>query len=414
MSFRKDRRLLLCYISGLDLRYVKDRNCPFLSSALQAYPWARFTNLPSNELFPTLISGVDPTKHGVWGVKLRPLPLGSLATRLWRRLPDPLTTSVQGFLHLVSNSFDLAAIPPRRRLRFDITRTKYKRRNRRAEAMFHVGGASTVFDIVGGARSHYVFDSSYDPERNVLPRLCDDRHQLEVLELYSLDRYQQWNLDRPDVVSEFYGRIDHFLLRLQEKCARTGMDLAIVTDHGHEPIRGSIDLRSELAELSLGDTFTAFVEVSSARFWFHNEEARRLITRKLSTFNHATLLRHDDMHRFGVPLQDDSYGEVFLFLDPGYIFFPHDFHQGLANLWLGLSDPMQRSRLRDPRHKGNHGHLPHFDAEQGHFLLCSEDFEAVDGRGDILDVAPSILGVLGYDVPPGMTGRALLRLKGNA
>ncbi|HSG64209.1 MAG TPA: hypothetical protein VLD39_04385, partial [Gammaproteobacteria bacterium] len=153
---------------------------------------------------------------------------------------------------------------------------------------------------------------------------------------------------------------------------------------------------------------------SSARFWFHSEEARQLIMGKLAALDHATLLSYEDMHRFGVPLEDDSYGEIFLFLDPGYIFFPHDFHHGLANLWLGLSDPMQRSRLRDPRHKGNHGHLSHFDAEEGHILLCSEDFEAVDGRGDILDVAPSILNVLSYGVPSTMNGRTLFRPKGAA
>ena len=115
------------------------------------------------------------------------------------------------------------------------------------------------------------------------------------------------------------------------------------------------------------------------------------------------------MERYGVPLRDDSYGELFLFLDPGYIFFPHDFHQPLANLWLGLRDPMQRSRLRDAKHKGNHGHLPHFETENSFLAIFDNGLEMIAERGDILDVAPSILSAMGREAPSSMTGRPLFR-----
>jgi hypothetical protein len=111
-------------------------------------------------------------------------------------------------------------------------------------------------------------------------------------------------------------------------------------------------------------------------------------------------------------LRDSSYGEVFVYLDPGHIFFPHDFHQPLANLWLGLSDRMQRARLRDPRHRGNHGHLPHFDAERAFALLLDHRFQAARASGTVLDVAPSILAVMGCQAPATMTGRSLFTAKG--
>jgi len=100
---------------------------------------------------------------------------------------------------------------------------------------------------------------------------------------------------------------------------------------------------------------------------------------------------------------------VFVFLDPGYIFFPHDFHHGLANLWLGLTDPIQRSRLRDPRHKGNHGHLPYIDVENSFVALLDRNFEATTQRGKIVDVGPSVLGVLDYEPPTTMKGQQLFR-----
>ena len=405
-----ERRIVCCYISGLDLRRVTESHTPFLATALARYAYAPFVNLPSNELFPTLVTGVDPTVHGVWGVRLEPGTRRSKASAVLAALPDGLATTIQGGLHILTRSFDLAAIAPRRRARFRITRTKYRRRIKRREALFGIGGVPTVFDVVGAQSSRYLFDSRYDPERTLLPHLCTDPYVLEVVELYSLDRYQQWNLDRPESVASFYARIDAFLCRLHARCETKGRSLLIVSDHGHEPVRSSCDLTKDLATLDVpAEDYSYFLEVSSARFWFHTDEARDRVLDLLGEIPHATILHYDEMARHGLPLRDASYGEAFAYLDPGYIFFPHDFHHPLANLWLGLTDPMQRSRLRDPRHKGNHGHLPHFDAERSFALLLDESFEPTGGAATVLDVAPSILSLLGCEAPPTMKGCPLFR-----
>jgi hypothetical protein len=383
-----------------------------LWAARERYAFAPFTNLPSNELFPTLVTGVDPTVHGVWGVRLDPAERPSGTPGFLAALPGALATTIQCALHVLTRSFDLAAIAPRRRARFRITRTKYKRRTMRREALFEIGGVPTVFDIVGGDRSRYLFDARYDPERTLLPRLCGEPCVLEVVELYSLDRYQQWNLDRPEKVAAFYGRIDAFLRRLHDRCETDGWALLIVSDHGHEPIRSSHDLRKDLAALGVpaGD-YSYFLEVSSARFWFHTDEARDRILDLIRKIPHVEVLRYDAMARHGLPLRDARYGEAFIYLDPGHVFFPHDFHHPLANLWLGLTDPMQRSRLRDPRHRGNHGHLPHFEAEKSFALLLDAGFEPTKEPATVLDVAPSILSLLGCEAPSTMKGRPLFRQK---
>jgi bisphosphoglycerate-independent phosphoglycerate mutase (AlkP superfamily) len=72
---------------------------------------------------------------------------------------------------------------------------------------------------------------------------------------------------------------------------------------------------------------------------------------------------------------------------------------------------MQRSRLADPRHRGNHGHLPHFDAEDAFLALLDPRFERVTDRGDILDVAPTILSAVGYAAPASMRGKPMIRPK---
>jgi len=402
-------RLVVCYVSGLDLRRVTAESTPFLALAVNELPLASFVSLPSNELFPTLVTGAHPMAHGVWGVQLRttngiaprPSPL--------EFLPEGLATALQCGMHYISKTFDLAAIPPKRRKRFAITRTKYKRRTQRREALYGIGGLPTVFDVVGHERSAYFFNSRYDPVRSVLGSLCDERNVLEVLELYSLDRHQQWNSDRPETITQFYGYMDTFMRLLQERCEARGWSLMLVSDHGHEPIRCSYDLRDRLAALPIEeDEYSYFLEVSNVRFWFHTDTARTAVRNLLASIPGATVIRYDEMARYGIPLADSRYGELFAYLDPGHIFFPHDFHHPLANFWLGLTDPMQRARLKDPRHRGNHGHLPHFEAERAFALFFDRRFEA-RGQGSILDVAPSVLNILGFEPPATMTGRPLFQ-----
>ncbi len=352
-------------------------------------------------------------KHGVWGTRIKPANARRSRRSPLEFLPDTVATTLQCLAHLSNGTYDLAAVPPRRRKEFVITRTKYKRRVRRAEALSRIGGIPTVFDVVGADRSEYFFDSSYTPERTVLPRLCKDRNLLEFVELYSLDRHQQWNSDRPEEIARFYRHIDAFLRRLHDLCRSRQWSLMIVSDHGHEPIRHSHDLRGLLARLPIPERdYSYFLEVSNARFWFHSDSARRAIVGLLRGISAATVIRHDEMARYGLPMADDSYGEVFAYLDPGHIFFPHDFHQPVANLWLGLIDPMQRARLRGPRHRGNHGHLPHFEAERSFALLCNDGFISRSG-GTVLGVAPTIVDLLDCAPPATMAGHALFR-KGTA
>ena len=59
--------------------------------------------------------------------------------------------------------------------------------------------------LAGRDRAHYSFSSSSNPVKEVLPGLCANESLIEILELYSLDRHQQWNLDRPGKLNVFTG-----------------------------------------------------------------------------------------------------------------------------------------------------------------------------------------------------------------
>jgi hypothetical protein len=401
--------LVICYISGLDMRRIDPNTTKFLAEQFNQSPWRGYVNLPSNELFPTLVTGVDPTVHGVWGVQITDDLPEALAPRLSDRVPDSLTTAIQCALHFVTGNYDLAAIPPRRRRRFNITRTKYKRRIKRTDALYRIGSIPTVLGIVGSGRAQFLFTSDEDPTKSVMKSLCREDKLLEILELYSLDRYQQWNLHDEHRVDQAYKKVDRFLELLMAKCERFGKALMILSDHGHQSISRSFDMRDYFGQLNLSENeYTHFVEVSSARFWFHSDHARKQIHTALQEIQGAELVPFEQMSQYGIPLKDSTFGELFCFLPPGSIFFPHDFYQPLANLYFGLTDRMQRSRLTDPRHRGNHGHLPHHDAEGSFVLVHGSDIRIRDdNRASILDIAPSILSLLDFPIPDFMPGRSL-------
>lgn len=399
-------KLHVCYISGLDLRRVTPATTPTLAGALARGAFVGLRNVPGNELFPTLVTGVSPPRHGVWGVK-HETSNPTLGGRLVDLVPGPLSTTWQCARHWANRRFDLAAVPPRRRRRLALTRTKYKRRTGHSDALFHIGGIPTVFDAVGADRSRFLYSASYDPVRDVLPRMARGDVELEILELYSLDRHQQWNLDREDEVLRFYAVLDAFLAALLEQARSREVTVMVVSDHGHQAIGESIDLVAILRELKIGPRHADwFIEVSNVRFWLHDDGARRALTERLAALGKGTLLTWEEMRPQGILLQDDRYGELFYYLDPGRIFFPHDFHHPLANLWLGLTDRLQRNRLRDPRHRGNHGHLPQHEAERA-FALLPDGGRTLRNDGHIVDVAPSILALLGRPPIPGMEGSAL-------
>lgn len=398
-------KLLLCYISGLDLRRLNPTTTPFIAESLEIFPWVYIKNLPSNDLLPTILTGTYPPEHGMWGVRLKSNPASSFTSKLIDQLPDFVTTTAQCLIHFFTNSFDLAAIPPRRRRLFELKRTKYFRRTKLTEALLRIGGVETCLGVVGDGKGRYIFSNTSDPNGNLLNELATGAYVLEILELYSLDLIQQWNLDRAPMVSSFYSRIDRFLSSLYERCENNNVTLALLSDHGHEEIKGSIDLKSELRKLNLSEhEYTFFIDVSMARFWFRTFRARETIVAMLREMRNATLLTPQDMEKYHLSFPDSKYGEVFSMTEPGYIFFPHDFYQPLANLFLGIYDSRQRSRLWNPRHRGTHGYLPQHESERGAIIVFDKNYRSAKHQIELIDVAPSILGILGYKKPAFMKG----------
>ena len=400
-------RLFVAYIPGLDARRLDARRTPFLHELRASFPPISLRTLPSTELLPTLITGVYPHEHGIWQVRLKP-EARAMPPLTWAdRLPDAVSTTFQCLHQLTDLSYDLAAVPARRRRHFELTRFKYTRRERDSRVMQKVGASESLFGMLG-ERARYRFTKHFGSLPSLGNELPTARYQLEFLEMYALDLFQHWHMDQPEALDRAYRMTDDFIRRLHANARERGVSLMVLVDHGQEPVVGTIGLRHMLDTSGLPEReYSCFIEAALARFWFHTERARKQVRERLSRLPHTNVLSWRDLAAYGIAFEDDAFGELYASADPGWIFFPHDFYQPLANLFLGLTDGQQRPRLFQPRHRGNHGYLPEHPSERGFLLLADQGWRSLRSEMALVDFAPSVLALLGQAPSSRMRGSAV-------
>jgi hypothetical protein len=396
--------LSVCYVPGLDARRIDAAVTPFIHAARGRFPGAEIETIPITELVPSLLTGVGPEQHGYWQMRLHPDP-DRRAPRLLDRLPDALTTFAQCLVHLVHPAFDLAAIPPRRRRRFELTRFKYTRRQQSAAVIGNIGGFDSIIGTLGEGRARYVFSRRLADLEKMARALADPDPQLVFAEVYALDLMQHWSLDRPERWRAGYARIDRFVAELQPRVEAAGRRLVLLVDHGQERVRGTVDLRARLRTLGIPEReYTYFLDVPMARFWFHTERAREAITRMLAETPNGRAFPYTELARHGVAFPDAACGELYFAADPGFILFPHDFYHPVANAFLGLRDFEQAPRIRNPRHRGSHGHLPGHPSERGWMVVFDDGVRMERPLLQLVDVAPTLLALAGAPRPAHMRG----------
>jgi hypothetical protein len=401
--------LLVCYIPGLDARRVNETSTPYLHELRQRFTVFDIRTLPSTELVPTLVSGTLPHQHRVWQVSLRPEFRSGAPAAPLSRITDAITTAAQLVRHFFDRSYDLAVIPRRRRRRFELHRFKYTRRSASDDAMQEFAGFPTIFGLLGD-KARYEFTKDFDALPEIAARLPTDGTALEFLEMYALDLVQHWHLDDEAVMQDALSHTDRFVRELHARCQERGVRFVLLVDHGQEPVVGTVSLVQTLRRSGIPESeFSYFVELASARLWFHSERAQRVLTQALSELPHVTLLSWKEMHEYDVCFEDDAFGQLYVFADAGRVFFPHDFYQPLGNLVLGLMDRHQRARAREPVHRGNHGYLPQFPSECGWMLLDDAAIEPETQEIRLVDIAPTLLSMVGATPPDTMQGRRLFK-----
>ncbi len=399
-------RLLVCYLPGFDRRRVTAERTPFVHARLGDGRSVELSTLLGADHLPTLLTGVPPHEHRMWEVSLRPESRIPGKPRPGARLGDALGTFLQCARHLVDRRDPLPALPPRRRRQFVVRRPDYHRGGRGARGLETLAGQPTVFALVPDSR--YLFTRRLAALERQAATLPGGDCALEFLEVHALESVQRWHLDVPARVERAYRWLDRLLRGLDERCKERGVTLLLLSDHGQEPVFGAVPLPAALRAAGVAETeYTFYVEPAMARFWFHTEEARTRLTQVLGGIENTRLLTLQDLRAADLPFEDDAYGELFLVAEPGWILFPNDRRHPLLDVTRGLLDPDQHPRLFDPRPRGAHGYLPESPSERGFLLATDLRLRPRRPGGRLIDVAPTLLAMLGQAPPVYMRGDAL-------
>jgi hypothetical protein len=390
---------------------VEAASWPYVTRLLADFPRVEIRNFPTVDNVPSLLTGVPPHEHGVWGPKLvTPTVSAGWSTRLVDSVPDLVTTTAQCAVHVLRGPVELATMPPRRRRRFELRRFKFIKYGASDRVSGPIAGFPSFLSVPGPGRCRFVFEPRLDGLDRAVSELVEADLAIEMIEVHGFDESLHWMMGDEPETRDYSRQVDDFIAALHRKCIHANRSFALLSDHGMEPVVGSIDMRPVLDALNdLDEEADYFVENTRAAFWLRTDRARRSVLELLEGLENGTVLPWRDLAEYGIHFQEAAYGDIYFYADAGFSLFPTDFHHPLANLVQSLVDPAHRTRFRRPRRRGDHGYLSENAAERGFMLVAEQGFEPLEEVIPITDVAPTLLHLIGLTPADTMRGRAGFR-----
>ncbi|HEY3861968.1 MAG TPA: alkaline phosphatase family protein [Verrucomicrobiae bacterium] len=323
---------LFVFIDACGWEIVKRE--PFLSKA--APNRRRLTSVfgYSSACVPSILSGRWPAEHRNWNYfvydpehspfrSLRPLrwlPSAVTGRRIFRRSLSRLVKSRLSF----RGYFDLYNIPFKHISLYNFSETK---------SPLQPGGLNrgpNIFDYLEErAVPYFVSDPGRDEFTN---------HSGLLAEVQS---------ERIDFAFQYWPGLDgmlHFLgnrspeipvkLRVYEDwigqllaAARAHYEevrLYVFSDHGMANCDTLLDLQREIAALPLRvpDDYAVVYDSTMARFWFFNDRARWLVTRRLQEIKQGRIVPDEELEKLGAFFPDRYFGELIFLAQEGVLIVP--------------------------------------------------------------------------------------------
>lgn len=345
----------------------------------------------------SMYTGLRPDRHGLWFVWqrrperspfrwLRPfrfldaidnLPMHLVATKITRRFVR--TTSWFGLPYPVHVRWrDLPDLDIAERKLW--TEPGYLAP---AETIFDAMRASGIpFEIVGmqrdGARGLEAIEAWHRPP---------EPSRFTLLFAGDVDHASHAHGQGSNEVTELLGRVDRAIERHAIDLSRDGRDpiLVVWSDHGHHDVR-RLNPLTFLKERGVDLRRHAHViDTNFIRFWIDDPDERRRLTDQLDGLGIGHVLTDAELESHRVRMPDDRYGNVIF-----YVALPH----ALSHTIWGFGR----------RLASGHGYLPD---HPGSDAVLVSNLAARDGPLDLVDVAPSLLELLGLPLTPGLDGRGV-------
>lgn len=180
-----------------------------------------------------------------------------------------------------------------------------------------------IYEFIGSARCSTIFE-------NVIKTICDD----EVFDIYpvhigELDGLGHKYGPHPDHFRAYLLEIDMWIKRIFELVKEKGFpcNIIITSDHGMTDVIGTIDVESVLKKMPLKvpQDCLYFLDSTMARFWFFNDKAESMVRESLSSVSNGHILSQEEKVKLHMNFKNKENGELFFWLDKGYLIFPNFF-----------------------------------------------------------------------------------------
>lgn len=187
-------------------------------------------------------------------------------------------------------------------------------------------------------------------------------------------------------VTRLLARVDGVIESKWTALVRDGADPVLVawSDHGHHDVQ-RLNPLPFLRERGFDiRRHPHVIDTNFIRLWVDDPDERRKVVDQLDTLGIGHVLTEEEQERYRVRMPDDRYGNVIFYVELPW---------ALSHTIWGFGRRLASA----------HGYLPDHPASDAVFV---SNIPAREGPLDLVDVAPSLLELLGLPVVPGLDGRS--------
>lgn len=262
----------------------------------------------------------------------------------------------------------------------------------------------TLFDIVKKTGEQFIYMgwpeySSQYADGTVTSRLCESLNAdygFVFVQLALLDgvghTHGPDSAEIKKALRETDSRVEEIFSTLQKNLNE--FVLFIFGDHGMVKVKERLAIWSRLRTLRcrLRRDYLVFLDSTTARFWFFDENSREPIEGLLREVGGGKLLDDADRKTHHIRFNGREYGDLIFLADPGNLIHPCFFG-------MGKSAP-----------KGMHGYDPDCAENQGIFILAPRASKKVRAPEvvDLVDIYATAVSFLGFEVNEMAHGKNLL------
>jgi predicted AlkP superfamily pyrophosphatase or phosphodiesterase len=170
------------------------------------------------------------------------------------------------------------------------------------------------------------------------------------------------------------------------------LDVIIFSDHGMVETTEFLNFERFMRHKKFGEEFLFFLDSTMVRLWYMNPHVKDEVRRLFNNMEYGTFLSEEEKKKLRINFKHRYYGDDIYLLKPEFSIFPNFIS------WL--------------KPKAMHAYHPKYDHQLGIAIFSGEALESVNQNVafiELVDIMPTVLDVLGLEIPTTCVGSSLLR-----